>query len=131
MNGDECRVLPRLRDVLCRREGLIAAYLFGSRADGSATEASDFDIAVLFGRPLPLQEQLRLEDELALELGRTVDLVDLRTADPFLALAILRGTRFLVQDPVAADEYELYVLRRAGDLEMLERERRALLLEAK
>jgi len=122
------QILDRLRRVLNEREGLIAAYLFGSQATGEAFEESDADVAVLFERPLSLEEQIRLEDELERSVGRRVDLLDLRRANPFLALDIINGIRFIENDPVAADEYELYILRRAGDLAPLERERRAMLL---
>jgi hypothetical protein len=49
-------------------------------------------------------------------------------ADPFLAAEIIRGERLYAQDTYIADEYDLYVLRRAGDLIPLERERIALIL---
>ena len=54
--------------------------------------------------------------------------VALAEADPFLAANIIRGERLYALDPDEADEYELYVLRRAGDLAELERERMALIL---
>ncbi len=56
-----------------------------------------------------------------------VDLVVLPEADPFLAANIIRGDRLYAQNEHAADEYDLYVLRRAGDLAPLERERLDLL----
>jgi hypothetical protein len=57
-----------------------------------------------------------------------VDLVILPEADPFLAADVVRGERLCAQDAYQADEYDLYVLRRAGDLAPLERERMALIL---
>jgi hypothetical protein len=54
--------------------------------------------------------------------------VFLREADPFLAANTVRGERLYARDAYAADEYDLYVLRRAGDLAPLERERMALIL---
>ena len=57
-----------------------------------------------------------------------VDLVCLNEADPFVAAEIIRGERLFAADTHEADEYELYVLRRAGDLAPLERERMALVL---
>jgi hypothetical protein len=57
-----------------------------------------------------------------------VDLVVLGEADPFLAVEIIRGERLYADDSYQADEYDLYVLRRAGDLAPLERERQALIL---
>jgi hypothetical protein len=57
-----------------------------------------------------------------------VDLVSLPEADPFLAANIIRGERLCARDTYLADEYDLYILRRAGDLAPLERERMALIL---
>jgi hypothetical protein len=45
-----------------------------------------------------------------------VDLVILDEADPFLAAEIIRGELLYAADGRIADEYEIFVLRRAGDL---------------
>jgi uncharacterized protein len=68
---------------------------------------------------------LALEDLFA---SIQVDLVILNEADPFLAAEVIRGERLFAQDKHEADEYDLYVLRRAGDLSPLERERIGLVL---
>ena len=60
-----------------------------------------------------------------------VDVVCLPEADPFLAANVVRGERLYARDEYEADEYDLYVLRRAGDLAPLERERIALILREK
>ena len=57
-----------------------------------------------------------------------VDLVCLDDADPFLAANVIRGERLYARNTYEADEYDLYVLRRAGDLAPLERERLTLIL---
>jgi len=57
-----------------------------------------------------------------------VDMIVLPEADPFLAVSIIQGERIYCADTLVADEYELYVLRRAGDLIPLERERMRLIL---
>ena len=57
-----------------------------------------------------------------------MDLVILPEADPFLAANVVRGERLYAENEYRADEYDLYVLRRAGDLAPLERERMALIL---
>lgn len=57
-----------------------------------------------------------------------MDLIVLPEADPFLAANIIRGERLYCSDAYLADEYELYILRRAGDLIPLERERIALIM---
>jgi len=68
---------------------------------------------------------IALEDLLG--VGR-VDLVCLPEVDPFLAANVVRGERLYAREEYEADEYDLYVLRRAGDLAPLERERMALIL---
>ena len=60
-----------------------------------------------------------------------VDLIVLPEADPFLAANVIRGERLFADDAYLADEYDLYVLRRAGDLAFLERERQELILQVR
>jgi uncharacterized protein len=125
---------------LADRFDLLLIMSFGSRArealswldDPSAPMTkgrSDLDIGVLASTPLPVDSKvdiaLALEDLFGVE---PVDLVDLATADAFLAADIVRGERLFVRDETQADEYDLYVWRRAGDLAPLERERQALIL---
>ncbi len=134
-------LLPRLCD-LARQYGLIAVYSFGSRAGevaarvaGQAVEpthpASDVDIGVLPAPQRRLSAAERADLTVALEdlldVPR-VDLVILPEAPPFLALDIVQGELLCATDPVAEAEYQLYVLRRAGDLAPFERERRRMIL---
>lgn len=118
-------------------------YAFGSRAkeveallrQGSCEPSAagrDLDIAVL----PEARTKLRVRDkaELALELEdlfgvSRVDLLVLSESDPFLAANAIRGERIFCKDTHAGDEYELYVLRRAGDLAPFERQRIRLILE--
>ena len=58
-----------------------------------------------------------------------VDLLVIPEVDPFVAANIIRGERLYCRDQYLADEYELFILRRAGDLLPLERERLALIME--
>jgi predicted nucleotidyltransferase len=111
-------------DIARATPGVAALYVFGSRANGTAAAASDLDVAVLAERPLGLaalvDPQQRFQDVAALR----VDVVDLRTAEALLALDAVRGDRVYCRDEKIADEFELFVLCRAGDLEPFERERR-------
>ena len=62
--------------------------LFGSRARGAATKASDADVAVLADRSLGLEERMALAEELAGQLAvpaDAIDLIDLSSAPPLLA----------------------------------------------
>jgi len=105
-------------------------WLAGTR-DGLSPGPADADIGVKVARDHKLSVADKVRLTMALEemlSAPRVDLVLLRDADPFLAANIIRGERLLVRDRYLADEYELYILRRAGDLAPLERERLALIL---
>ena len=119
-------------------------YAFGSRGkeaaeklaertpeSGDGSSPSDMDIGVkpVHGHRLSVRDKVRLACALEdlFDVSR-VDLVVLSECDPFLAANIVRGERIFEQDSYRADEYDLYVLRRAGDLEPLERERIALIM---
>jgi len=127
---------------ICQQFGVHTLYVFGSQAkkvrdlvEGheniSPLTSSDVDIGVkmIQGREFSVTEKVNLA--LALEDlfdCKRVDLVSLSEADPFLAAEVIRGERLFTHNEHEADEYELYVLRRAGDLAPPERERMALIL---
>lgn len=116
-----CAVAERDADVC-------ALYVFGSRIDGTARPDSDLDLGVLYGSRQPTEKTLALEEALHVATRAPIDLVDAARATPFLAFAIVRGDRIFVRREVEADLFDLYVLRRAGDLLPFERERQAMLL---
>jgi len=133
---------PKHLEEICRRFGVAILYVFGSCADQVADwledrrcclniQNSDVDLGVVpepGTRPNVKQKVLltiAIEDFLRIS---RVDLVSVPEADPFLAANIIRGHRLYCRDPHAADEYDLFILRRAGDLIPLERERLALIL---
>ncbi len=127
---------------LCRQYDVVIMYAFGSRGrdvwewlTGHRARLdpgpSDVDIGIKMRPGHRLSPRQKAELALALEdlLGVSrVDLVVLDEARPFLALEVIRGERLYAEDSYLADEYDLYVLRRAGDLLPLEREREALVL---
>lgn len=130
---------------LCSEYGIDILYAFGSRAkevkswieeeiQSLSSSLSDIDIGIkpLAGKHLHVKEkvQLSIAVEEFLNVPR-VDLVIVPEADPFLAANVIRGERLFCEDTYRADEYELYILRRAGDLAFLERERLALIMEGK
>jgi hypothetical protein len=57
-----------------------------------------------------------------------VDLVMLTETDPFLAANVIRGERIYCGDTTRADEFDLFVLRRAGDLAPYERQQIEIVL---
>ena len=120
--------LRRLVSVLEQQEELVGAYLFGSRATGEFSPDSDVDIGVFFEGNAPLQQLVKIQVAVEDAIGVRADVVDLRAASAYLALDIVRGIRFFCADDFRCDEFELFVLSRAGDLAPFERQRRAVLL---
>jgi predicted nucleotidyltransferase len=132
----------RINDLasIARRFRLADIYVFGSRAGEIAAGApppsaiaveSDVDIAVRPRADGSLTPEERVDLTLALErtLGVSrVDLLMLPDAGAFLALAAIRGNLLFCVDAVDQAEYELFVLRRAGDLAPFERERQEVVL---
>ena len=86
---DAAAVGTRVRPVLDRDERVLFAYLFGSSARGTATEASDVDLAVYVAQDLALIDEARLQTDLGAALGREVDLVILNSAPLWLQFRIL------------------------------------------
>lgn len=127
---------------ICYEFAAETLYVFGSQAkrirdwveeqqDNLSLGPSDVDIGVrvIMKGSWPVTEKVRLAIALEDLLGCTrVDLVSLTEADPFLAVQVIRGERLFARDEHEADEYDLYILRRAGDLAPVERERMALVL---
>ena len=129
-------------EKICQEFHVAILYGFGSRArevldwlEGKLSELapgpSDVDVGVkaVPGVRWLVKDKVRLAIELEDLLGcNRVDLVVLDGANPFLADEVIHGERLYARDEYEADEYDLYVLRRAGDLAPLERERMALIL---
>jgi len=118
--------------VFGSRSEEVLRFLQGESEPPRISTFSDVDIAV---RPIPgcrlsVRDKARLTARLEdlLRVSR-VDLVLLPEADPFLAVNAIRGEPIYRRDKDRADEYELYLLRRAGDLAHLERERMAMILD--
>lgn len=127
---------------LCAQYQIATLYSFGSRSKEAlrwtsgqqhalAAGPSDLDIGV---RPIPgVRLSVRAKVELVVVLEdlfecARVDLVVVPEANPFVAADVIRGETLFARDTYEAAEYELYVLRRAGDLIPLERERQELIL---
>ncbi|MFW9916762.1 MAG: nucleotidyltransferase domain-containing protein [Candidatus Thorarchaeota archaeon] len=115
---------------LCKQFKVDFFYAFGSRAVEVKASVennvpldefmkSDLDIGVKT-RPdvrLSLDDKVQLTQALEdiFDISR-VDLIDLKQADPFLALDIVKGELLYSRDDDVQAEYELFILRRAGDL---------------
>ena len=133
---------PTIAEIAARYE-IMDLYVFGSRTseilaclDGKSflqpRSASDADFGVL---PAKLDEwnparrvKLCIELEDLFQVDR-IDLVLLPEADPYLALDIIRGELLYTRNPDHQARYELFVLRRAGDLIAFKKERNRMILD--
>jgi len=128
-------------EQICKKYQIRAFYVFGSRgaelfqaiqddAIQPAKSPSDLDFGALTRSPFSMEDKVNLTLELETLFGLSdIDLFILQEVDAFLAANIIRGERVFAEDTYLADEYELFVLRRAGDLAELERQRMAMILQ--
>ena len=114
--------------VDCLRQALddvVAVYRFGSTVDGTASRASDTDVAVLTRARLPAARRFDVQEQLAGRLGHDVDLVDLAAASPVLAIqAVARGQLLYDGDSAARGRFEDLTF---GTYARLNEERRGIL----
>ncbi len=119
-----------------RPTGVVAAYLFGSHARGTAHRESDVDVAVLMDyevfseRGARAREALRLCTELvAATHSNRVDVVVLNDAPPELAAGVVsRGRPLYCTDEAADHAFVRTALLRHADIRpFLDRTRRVKL----
>lgn len=88
---------------------LIAIYRFGSAERGAVRPDSDIDLALFSREALPELRRFELAQDLAIQLHRDVDLVDLRSASTVMRMQIIStGTCLTSVDEQARREFEMY-----------------------
>lgn len=89
----------------------VVVYLFGSAVQGRARPDSDLDVAFLAAHPPDPCSVFDTAQQVAVEIGREVDLVDLHRASAVLKAQVVgTGRRLWVGDAVGAAEFEMYAL---------------------
>ena len=105
--------------------GLVAVYVFGSRARGDQHAASDLDLAALAARPLEPVRRWELQEKLAGSVHMPVDLVDLRAASTVMRARVFESAELLWEsDRTARQAFEAVAL---GAYARLNEERRGIL----
>jgi predicted nucleotidyltransferase len=106
----------KIQHVMARHPSVVLAILFGSMANDRARNDSDLDIAVATITPLTAQTHLAIIEDLALAIGRPVDLIDLdRTHNPLLQQILTKGRRVLCHDRTRYAELLLRMVYEEAD----------------
>ncbi len=127
--------MPSLLEYLAAQPDVVAAYIFGSVAEGRAHPRSDVDIAVLLTADLDAEarfdRRLRLGWEVESIIGHPTDLVVLNDAPPLLQHQVLKHGRLIFErDRAARVEFEVRAGKIYADLKpMYDFFRRALFRE--
>lgn len=88
--------IEQVQRVLTAHPEIELAYVLGSVALGRARPESNVDVAVQAAKPLDAVSRMQLVEELALAIGRPVDLIDLRTVgEPLLGQILKHGKRII------------------------------------
>ena len=111
-----------LRELFAAQPGeIIAAYLFGSVARGTADARSDVDVAVLYAAPPPATLEglpLDLEGRIEQLVNRPAQVIVLNTAPAGLVHRVLRdGVLLLDRDPNARIRFEVRARNEFFDLQ--------------
>ena len=110
-------VQAAIEQVLARHPSIVVAILFGSLATGRSRNDSDLDLAVASTTPLDPQIRIQLIEELALGLGRPVDLIDLaQTHGPLLQQILTKGRLFICTDRTRYADLLLRVVYEEADV---------------
>ncbi|MDP0500435.1 MAG: nucleotidyltransferase domain-containing protein [Verrucomicrobiota bacterium JB022] len=98
-------LIPTLQSILERRDDLRLAILYGSAVAGRLHAQSDVDVAILGQGPLTVEQRLELMRDLAVAVGREVDLLDLHDSTGVILTEVLtKGTILLKRDTAAYSE---------------------------
>ncbi len=85
---------------------LQALYLFGSQKDGSAVSSSDVDIAYLSTKPLDNVVRWELSQQLARQLSKDVDLIELSQTNTVFRYQILSTGERLYGEGYEVEAFE-------------------------
>jgi uncharacterized protein len=114
---ENATVQAAIGQVLARHPSIVVAILFGSLAAGKSRNNSDLDFAVASTTPLAPQTRLQLIEELAIGLGRPVDLIDLtQTHGPLLQQILTKGRLLICTDRTRYADLLLRVVYEEADV---------------
>lgn len=100
-------------------------YVFGSEVSGDVHAESDLDLAILMEKTLEPEKLWDIAQEIAIHIGRDVDLLDLRAASTVMRMQVVgKGTKIACFDEPACEIFEDFVF---SDYARLNEERAEIL----
>ncbi len=106
----EAILVAMTRTAFANLQGL---YIFGSQADGTATGASDIDLAILVALKPSADAVIALKSEISQHFKVDCDLIDLRRADSVTAAQVVAYGKLLFSgDESLTAHFETMVLSR-------------------
>ncbi len=103
---DDAEAVRLIREAV---PGVVVIYRFGSSVQGTMHAGSDVDLAFLAPHALDPMRRFTLQGDLALALGRAVDLVDLAAASTVLRMQVVsQGLVIGVFDAAEQARFETY-----------------------
>jgi hypothetical protein len=119
-------------DRLCREHGLLAVYLFGSRAgdglqllEGEDVSSQDsiLDVGIVFKKSTEAHDPVRLQADFEDVFSPShIHLVTLQSVDALVQFSAIDGHRVATTDADEADKYELIVMNLAEEMVWLQRQ---------
>jgi len=82
---------------ICRQNDVSMVGVFGSMVRGEASARSDIDLLVRFSRDKSLLALVALERQLAVAMGRKVDVLTEAALSPYLRDRILRDLKVIYE----------------------------------
>lgn len=108
-----------------KENGVVLAYLFGSRVRGTHNKMSDFDMALLFSEDTRIDEQERLKNKISNKLDKVLngemDVFNLRETNNVLLKfnVVFRGTVIYSKDDRTRFSEENIIMKESEDTEFL------------
>jgi len=114
MQNVEQKIYEPLLQYLQQHPEIQQAILFGSLASGQAHSESDVDLSVALDHVLDANEKMQMVEDIALVMGRAVDLIDLNVVgEPLLGQIVQHGQQLVGNASMFGDLLSRHVFEQA------------------
>ena len=111
----------QLVQCLAKYPNLKLAILFGSQATGTATPSSDIDLALLADQALSSDYLTQLIEDLGMDFGCPIDIIDLYDAPEPILGQVFKGRRLLGDNSTYAQLLTKHLLNTADFVPLQQR----------